>query len=87
VSVGKKSVSIPFTSFQRSRNAVSIPFTEFTDFWDPSTGKPIHTCAEDARYCPDKKTLTNMQSMSFWAEGVEGDIHLEIESVSACGCK
>jgi hypothetical protein len=33
------------------------------------------------------KTLRNMESMPFWAEGVEGAIHLEIESVSGYGCK
>ena len=49
-------------------------------------GKAIHTCAERSDYCPDKRTLTNMKTMSIWAEGVEGDIHLEVESISGYGC-
>jgi hypothetical protein len=54
---------------------VQIPFNGFTDFWDGATGDPIHTCAENSTYCPDTQTLTNMKTMSIWAEGYEGDIH------------
>jgi hypothetical protein len=67
--------------------AVQIPFKNFTDDWNDATGAPIHTCEEDKRYCPDKKTLENLQVLAFWAEGVEGDIHLEVSSVSGYGCK
>ena len=63
-----------------------IPFTNFTDFWDDATGDPIHTCAEKAMYCPDKATLTNMRTMSIWAEGVEGEVHLEVQSIGGYGC-
>lgn len=66
--------------------AVQVPFKNFTDFWDDGTGKPIHTCAEHASYCPDAKTLSNMKTMSIWAEGVEGDIQLEVESIKGYGC-
>ena len=66
--------------------SVSIPFTNFTDYWDDATGKAIHTCAERQDYCPDQRTLTNMKTMSIWAEGVEGDIHLEVEKISGYGC-
>jgi len=69
-----------------SFGAISIPFSNFTDFWDGSTGKPIHTCAEKAEYCPDQTTLQNMKTMTIWAEGVEGNIHLEVKSVSGYGC-
>jgi len=65
---------------------VQIPFTDFTDCWDDSTGDAIKTCADDAKYCPDQGTLTNMETMSVWAEGKEGDVHLEIKSVVATGC-
>jgi uncharacterized surface protein with fasciclin (FAS1) repeats len=67
-------------------SAVQIPFTEFTDCWDDGTGDAIKTCAEDAKYCPDAGTLSNMEKMSVWAEGKEGDVHLEIQSVVATGC-
>lgn len=65
----------------------TLPFNTFTDFWDDSTGEPIHTCADNKNYCPDAKTLANVGTMSFWAEGVEGDIHLEIDSVRGYNCK
>jgi uncharacterized surface protein with fasciclin (FAS1) repeats len=65
---------------------VQIPFTDFTDCWDDGTGEAIKTCADDAKYCPDEGTLSNMQTMSVWAEGKEGDVHLEIKSVVATGC-
>jgi hypothetical protein len=65
---------------------VSIPFSNFTDFWDDATGKAIHTCAENPALCPDSRTLTNMKTMSIWAEGVQGTIHLEVKSISGYGC-
>jgi len=65
---------------------VQIPFTDFTDCWDDGTGDAIKTCSDDAKYCPDQGTLSNMQTMSVWAEGQEGDVHLEIKSIAATGC-
>merc|ERR1712046_479561 len=69
-----------------SFGAVSIPFSNFTDFWDDATGKAIHTCQSNHEYCPDAQTLSNMETMSIWAEGVEGTIHLEIRSINGYGC-
>ena len=69
-----------------SIGSVKVPFRNFTDFWDDATGDPIHTCDENEKYCPDEKTLTNMKTMSIWAEGVEGDIRLEITAISGFGC-
>ena len=31
-------------------------------------------------------TLSNMQGMSIWADGVEGDVSLAVKSVSGYGC-
>jgi len=67
-------------------SSVQIPFTDFTNCWDDATGDAIKTCAEDSKYCPDADTLSDMKSMSVWAEGKEGDVHLEIQSVSGYGC-
>lgn len=64
----------------------TLPFHGFTDFWDDATGAAIHTCAENERYCPNKETLTNMKTMSIWAEGVEGDIELLVKEISGYGC-
>ena len=47
---------------------------------------PIHTCDDVPEYCPDAKTLTDMKTMSIWAEGKEGEVHLEVDSVSGYGC-
>jgi len=66
---------------------VTIPLNNFTDYWDDATGEPIKTCQEDKVYCPDAKTLKDMRTMSVWAEGVKGKVHLEIKSVGATGCK
>jgi hypothetical protein len=76
-----------FTPVVGKLGTVQLPFTSFTDDWNDATGAPIHTCKEDKKYCPDKKTLEDLKTMAFWAEGVEGDIHLEVSSVSAYGCK
>ena len=65
---------------------ISIDFNDFTDLWDDATGDAIKTCKEDAKYCPDEKTLKNIKTFSIWAEGVAGDVHLEIKSVGATGC-
>jgi len=69
-----------------SFGSVSVPFTNFTDFWDDATGDAIHTCASNHRYCPNAKTLADMKTMSIWAEGVEGNIHLEVKSIAGYGC-
>ena len=65
---------------------ITVPFKNFTDFWDDATGEPIHKCTDVPRYCPDVKTLTNMKTMSIWAEGVEGDVQLFVKSISGYGC-
>jgi hypothetical protein len=66
---------------------ITIPLNNFTDYWDDGTGEPIKTCSDDKIYCPDAKTLQDMRTMSIWAEGVAGKIHLEMQSVGASGCK
>jgi hypothetical protein len=65
---------------------VVIPIKNFTDNWDDATGKPVKTCAENEKYCPNAKTLKDLQTMAFWGEGVEGKVHLEVRSVKATGC-
>lgn len=37
-------------------------------------------------YCPDDKVLSNMKSLSIWAEGEEGNVHLEVEAISGYSC-
>jgi len=66
--------------------SVYVPFSNFTDFWDDATGDPIYTCQQHTEYCPDVKTLENMKTMSIWAEGVEGNVHLEVSSIAGYEC-
>jgi len=66
---------------------VELPFVNFSDYWDDATGEQIKTCQDNVIYCPDQKTLKDMETISFWAEGVEGDVHIEIKSVAATHCK
>ena len=65
---------------------VTIPFANFSDDWDDATGDIIVTCAEDASLCPDDATLADMGQLAIWAEGVNGDVHLEIDQIWAAGC-
>jgi hypothetical protein len=65
---------------------IDIAFNDFTVRWDDKTGDAIKTCAEDSSFCPDMKTLKNMETISLWGEGVAGKVHLEVESIKAIGC-
>lgn len=63
-----------------------LNFSDFSSSWDDATGKTIVTCADDGQYCPTVSTLQDMQTISFWGEGVEGEVKLDIKSISAVGC-
>lgn len=67
-------------------NDVIIPFNEFSSNWDDATGKTKVTCKDDPTYCPTIAALKNMKTMSFWGEGVEGDVALDIRSIDAVEC-
>jgi len=62
---------------------VKIPFNMFSDHWSPATGEQTVTCAEDPKVCPTAKDLSDIKSIEIWAEGVKGDVHLEIKSIAA----
>lgn len=65
---------------------VVLPLSGFTDHWDDATGKAITTCADDPKACPTQKRLKNLETITVWAEGVEGDVHLQIKSIRASDC-
>jgi hypothetical protein len=65
---------------------VVLPFSDFTDHWDDGTGKAITKCVNDSKACPTKKRLQNLETISIWGEGVEGDVHLQIKSIRATDC-
>jgi hypothetical protein len=78
----KSDLSPPVGKFED----VVLPFSGFTDHWDDATGKAITTCADDPKGCPTQKRLQNLQTISIWGEGVEGDVNLQIKSIRASDC-
>ena len=62
---------------------IEVPFTTFSDHWDGATGEHTKECSEDPKVCPTADDLGNIQKISIMAEGVAGDIHLEVLSISA----
>ena len=62
---------------------VRIPFNTFSDHWSPATGDQLSTCAEDPSVCPTAKDLASIKRIEVWAEGVAGDVNLEVKSISA----
>ena len=65
---------------------IDIPFRDFTVRWNEVTGNSVVSCEEEESFCPDIETLQDMKTISVWGEGVNGKVHLEIESISAIGC-
>jgi len=65
---------------------VKLPFSKFSSSWDDATGKTTVTCADDKRFCPSLDNLKDMKTVSFWGEGVEGAVDLEIKYIGAYGC-
>jgi hypothetical protein len=65
---------------------VVLPFTSFSSHWDDGTGEPITKCAGDSKACPTVASLKDMKTISFWGEGVAGDVNLQIKSIRASGC-
>ena len=59
------------------------PFTGRCDTKDP-TGAQHHCCGADGdKYCPTAAYLKTLTSLELWAEGAEGNFHLEVKSIAA----
>ncbi|CAJ1953657.1 unnamed protein product [Cylindrotheca closterium] len=65
---------------------VMIPFKKFSDKWNDATGDITVECSDDPSYCPSEQWLKRMETMSFWGEGIEGMVDLEVKTISAFGC-
>ena len=65
---------------------IILPFNRFSDKWNDATGDIETECVDDPAYCPTQKWLQRMETISFWGEGVEGMVDLEVKSISAIGC-
>merc|ERR1712107_298638 len=76
-----------FAGYRFSFGTVTLPLQSFSDYWDAATGDAIKTCQDDAIYCPDATTLDDVRTMSVWAEGVAGSVHLQIRFIGATGCE
>jgi Complex I intermediate-associated protein 30 (CIA30) len=75
-------LNLPLGHFEQ----VVIPFSQFSSKWDEATGDIQVTCQDNPTYCPSSKWLQNMETISFWGEGVGGTIDLEIKNIQAVGC-
>lgn len=75
-----------FTAPVGSSGDVVIPFTDFSDSWDPKTGDVIVACADDQSHCPDHRTLRDFTIFSIMGEGVNGKVHVEVNSIDATDC-
>jgi len=73
---------------------VKVPFTYFSYDWSGFTGRcdtkdpngQQHHCCDDAankKYCPTTAFLSTITDVEVWAEGAEGDFHLEIDYIGA----
>jgi len=62
---------------------VTIPFSSFSDKWSPATGVQTTTCANDSDVCPSASKLKSIERVEVWAEGANGNVHLELQSISA----
>ena len=62
---------------------VEIPFANFSDLWSAATGDPTSTCAEDASACVTAKTLAGIKRVEIWAEGVGGEIEIDLKAITA----
>ena len=63
---------------------VRLPFKSFSDHWNPATGDQNIKCSDEhPNVCPTEKDLKHIRWIEVWAEGVAGDVHLEIQSISA----
>ena len=72
-------VRVPFSSFSYDTSE----YTGRCDTTDPN-GLHHHCCsAAHPEVCPGANHLASMRSLQLWAEGVEGDFSLEVQSISA----
>ena len=82
-------VDVPFTQFSYDTSQ----YTGTCNFQDPDSafGKGAqHYCCSDSglepskpEVCVDSKYLSVIKNVAIWAEGVEGDFNIEIESITA----
>lgn len=66
---------------------VTLSFSKFSDNWDEATGDILVECSNDnPTFCPKTEDLMNLGVLTFWGEGVNGVVDLELKSISAYDC-
>jgi hypothetical protein len=50
---------------------------------DPDGYQHLCCTPENKDVCPTSQELGRISQIQLWAEGVEGDFHLEVQSISA----
>lgn len=63
--------------------SIAIPFSNFSNNWSDYTGEPITSCPDDPTVCPSDDNLKDISQIGFWMEGVNGEFHFELRTVSA----
>jgi hypothetical protein len=76
---------------------VTIPFSSFSSDWSDFTGECAtkdpdgyqHKCCETGQedICPDEAGLGHINGLSVWAEGVEGEFEIQVNSINAVAIK
>lgn len=66
---------------------IILNFSDFSDNWDPYTGDVLVSCADNSKHCPDIDTLKNLGRFSIMGEGIDGKVHLSINSIVATDCE
>jgi len=51
--------------------------------WSPATGEHDVECSDDPTVCPSKENLASIVRFEVWAEGSDGDVRLDVQSISA----
>jgi len=77
------SFSIPSGSSPGDFTEIRIPFDQFSDRWSSSTGEQKRTCAKHPSVCLTEEKLKAIQRIELVAEGEDGDLQIDIQSIFA----
>ena len=89
---GSGTFKAPFSLNSTETQTVVVPFSQFSWDWSPytgacdtkdPTGQQHHCCSDGDEYCPTAKFLSELTGLELWAEGAEGDFHLEVTEIAA----
>lgn len=62
---------------------LTLPFNLFTSATSPASGEPTKLCKDDPSVCPSNDVLGGITELAIWAEGVAGEISLDIDWIKA----